>query len=124
MEPSRDDLQALRERGLTRKQIAEQFGVTLATVRRWIRTLDVPQPAGPRRPRAPKERLNFDGGIIVPLGDGLTLIERAHDVLGARFVERRGFGYYLDGTPANVDRITAAVAAAMAVLTRGRRRPG
>ena len=40
--------------------------------------------------------------------DRPPLMERCAEVLGARLVEKRHYGFFLDGKPANTDKIVAA----------------
>ena len=107
MNPSREQLIGLRfEQGMTREDIAEHFDVSIATVRRWIKEMDIPRP---RRSQKPKQKnLTRLGEIIAPAGDGRNRMERAQIVLGGRLIEKIGFGYYLDGYPADIDTILAA----------------
>lgn len=112
-EPSREDLIELRfEHNMTREDIAERYGVSTATVRRWIRDFDIPRPRSSRKNR---------DGSVTPIGeliaepdDGFTVLERAQLVLGPRLLERPGYGYYLDGRPAHIDRIIEAAEQARA----------
>lgn len=106
--PSREKLIELRfEKGMTREDIAEYFDVSIATVRRWIKELDVPRPTRRARPKKPKH-LTSAGEIVAKLGDGYNKLERAKMKLGGRLIEKPGYGYYLDGRPAHVDRIIEA----------------
>lgn len=108
MTPTRDDLIHLREKeGLTREQIAEHYEVSLATVRRWIKELNVPRPSKQVRYKAPSP-LSRLGEIIADPDDGKTVLERAMDTLGDRVTEKRGYGYMLDGKPASTQRIVHA----------------
>ncbi len=113
--PDRDTLLALREQGLTREQIAETMGVSMTTVRKWIRELGVPRP--PTRNKRDLSRTS--PGPTMRLDDGMTLLELAREMLGERFKDIRGRGYYIDGTPAHIDRIRAVVDEELAVR-RGR----
>lgn len=106
--PSRERLIELRfEKAMTREDIAEHFEVSIATVRRWIKEMDVPRPSRRTRPKRPKH-LSPSGEIVAKLDDGYNTMERARITLGGRLVVRRGYGYYLDGKPAHVDEILAA----------------
>lgn len=102
-EPTRADLMVLRfEHNMTRENIADLYGVSTATVRRWIRDLDIPRP----RSRNNQGRKTAPiGEAIADADDGFTVLEKAQLVLGARLLERPGFGYYLDGRPAHIDKI-------------------
>lgn len=97
--PTRDDLIRLREKeGMTREQIAEHYDVSLTTVRRWIKELKVPRPSKQARVQQTRH-LSREGAIIADPDDGMTVMERARSILGARCTERRGVGYILDGRP-------------------------
>jgi hypothetical protein len=105
--PNREALIRLREvQNLTRAEIAAHYSVSVATVRRWIRDMDIPRPArrSPRRDRKPDPAPVPD---MAGPGDGYTALEQARIVLGPRVLERRGYGYYLDGTPSSAERIIA-----------------
>jgi len=106
-QPSRDELIDMRTKGMTRAEIADHFDVKIATVRRWIRIMNIPRPAGRSR-RSRNDRTSATGEIIALPDDGYTLMEKAEMILGSRLKERRGFGYYLDGRPARTDAILAA----------------
>lgn len=106
--PTRDELIHLREtEGMTRDQIAEHYNVSLTTVRRWIKELDVPRPTKQARNSA-KNPLTRFGEIIAEPDDGITVMDRAKDILGDRLTERRGCGYVLDGRPSSVDQVVKA----------------
>jgi hypothetical protein len=92
---------------MTREGIAEYFNVSIATVRRWIKEMDVPRPTRRTRPKRPKH-LTTSGGIIAKPGDGYNSLERAKMILGGRLIEKPGYGYYLDGRPAHIDDILKA----------------
>lgn len=103
--PSREKLIELRfEKSMTREDIAENCGVSIATVRRWIKELDVPRPTRRARARRPKF-LTSIGEIVADAGDGYNRFERARKVLQGRVVDRHGRGYYLDGRPASAEFI-------------------
>ena len=98
MTPTRDELIDLREgKKLTREKIAEHYDVSLTTVRRWIKELDIPRPTRVKIKRPP--HISRNGYIIAILDDGYTVIERALRILGPRALEKRGRGYFLDGMP-------------------------
>jgi hypothetical protein len=103
----REDIVKLREQGKTREEMAEILDVSLSTVRRLIRVYGVPRPSKNAR-RTRESRISRFGEIIGDPGNGLTLLEQAIDILEDRFQERRGYGYYLDGRPASVDKIIDA----------------
>lgn len=108
MTPTKELLIELRfKKGMTREDIAEHFDVSIATVRRWIKEMDVPRPSRRTRPKR-ANHLTSSGEIVGKTDDGYTTLERAQMKLGSRLVERPGFGYYLDGRPAHIDRILEA----------------
>lgn len=53
--------------------------------------------------RLPREK----GYVVVPVGDGLTTLERAMEILGDRAKETRK-GFMLDGKLCNTDKIIHA----------------
>lgn len=53
--------------------------------------------------RLPREKAY----IVVPMGDGLTTLERAIEILGDRVKETRQ-GFVLDGKVCNTDKLFAA----------------
>lgn len=106
--PTRDDLIRLREdEGMTREQIADFYDVSLTTVRRWIKDLKVPRPSKQAR-NLPSKPLTRFGEIVADPDDGITVMERAEQILGDRFSERRGLGYFLDGRPVSSRRVVEA----------------
>lgn len=107
MTPKREDIIKLREGGMTREQIAAHYNVSTTTVRRWIKTLNIPRPSRNARDKRGKH-LTKSGEIIAPVDDGFTVLDRAKLLLGPRLVEKRWAGYFLDGTPVGVDKIIAA----------------
>lgn len=109
MTPTLEKMIELREKqGLTREEIAEHYGVSVTVVRRWIKDLGVP-----RRTRKTKTRrhkhLSSSGEIIAKPDSGLTTLDRAKIKLKERLVERRGYGYYLDGRPVSIFTVLQAV---------------
>jgi len=106
--PTRDELIRLREdEGMTREQIAEHFEVSLTTVRRWIKEMNVPRPSKQARSQT-KQPVSRFGEIIAEPDDGITIMERAEHILGERLETRRGLGYFLDGRPANTRKVVEA----------------
>lgn len=106
--PTRDDLIRLREdAGMTREQIADYYDVSLTTVRRWIKELKVPRPSKQAR-NQPKKPLTRYGELVADPDDGITIMERAEQILGSRLETRRQLGYFLDGRPVNTRRIVEA----------------
>lgn len=104
--PSRQEIITLRERGLTRDRIAEHFGVSVTTVRRWIKQYDIPRPT--KNARNQRAHISKTGEIIAPLRDERTVLEKAIDILGPRFQDKGWKGYWLDGRPVNVQKIIHA----------------
>jgi len=103
--PTRDDLINLREtEGMTREQIAKHYNVSLTTVRRWIKDMNIPRPTKQARNTHASHLTRF-GEIVAEPDDGITVMERAETILGARLTVRRGYGYYLDGKPANTEKV-------------------
>lgn len=103
--PTRDDLIRLREdEGMTRDQIAKHYEVSLTTVRRWIKDLKIPRPTKQAR-NQPRKPLTRFGEIVAEPDDGMTIMERAEQILGPRLTERRGVGYILDGRPVSSRRV-------------------
>lgn len=106
--PTREKLIELRfEKGMTREDIAEHYDVSIATVRRWIKEMEVPRPSRRSRPKRPKH-LTSSGEIVAKADDHYNKLERARITLEGRVVERSGRGYYLDGKPASAEEIIAA----------------
>lgn len=105
--PTRQDIIDLREQGKTREQIAEHYDVSVTTVRQWIKAMDIPRPSKQARHRR-ETHLSRDGGIIIPVGDDRTTMEKAEEALGDRLTEKRGMGYFLDGRPASIYKIMEA----------------
>lgn len=110
MVPARETLVELRfTKQMTREDIAEYYGVNVATVRRWIKELGVPRPA--RRKTPPRAaHLTSSGEIVTPITNdqAYTTLENARILLEGRLIVRHGYGYYLDGRPAHIDNILAA----------------
>ncbi len=103
MTPSRNDIIHLREdKGMTREQIAEHYDVSVGTVRRWIKDLNIPRPTRRSRPES-LVNMTPSGGLIGRIDSGLTSLERAITILGSRFSEHRHKGYMLDGRPVNIN---------------------
>ena len=98
--PSKSELEQLREAGLTRKNIASQYGVSLSQVKRWISDLKVNKKII-SKPVILKQRVKSNR---LPDDAGMTVIERAKKILGPRLEMKRA-GYFLDGRICGVDRI-------------------
>lgn len=106
--PTREELIRLREdEELTREQIAAYYSVSLTTVRRWIKEMQVPRPTKQARLNK-NSHLSRYGEIISDPGDGLTLMDRVRANLGDRLTEKRGVGYFLDGRHVSTAKIVAA----------------
>ena len=104
--PNAEDLEALRDQGLTRQQIAEHYGVSLARVKRWIKQFDLPMKVKREEPVAsPEPVTNPDGGKS--FDEGLSLMDRCKNVLGRRMSEDHR-GYLLDGRPCSSMQIRRA----------------
>lgn len=103
--PSKEEMDALREAGKTRQQIADHFGVTLSAVKRWIASLGVVDRKSRRQPKEvtrPREKPRYQ-----PLDDGESLMDKAKAVLGKRMGEDHR-GYILDGRPCSSWQIVNA----------------
>lgn len=92
---------------MTREQIKDYYGVSLTTVRRWIKELKVPRPSKQARNTQSRHLTRF-GEIVAEPDDGLTVMERATAILGSRLTEKRGMGYFLDGRPVSSAKVVAA----------------
>lgn len=102
--PDREELVRLRQQGFTRDEIATYYNVSLSRVKRWIKELDIPSTL---TSVDGKTKLKASEGAILPEDYGLTLIERAHKILGRR-VGRKYGGYTLDGRVVRVDVLIRA----------------
>lgn len=100
--PNLEDIIALREKGMSRKQMAEYYGVTLSRVKRWIVELKIPKAVRRFRKKAVGARFE----------EGLTLVEKARMMLGKRMSEDFR-GYLLDGRPVRVDVLLRAAGLAI-----------
>jgi hypothetical protein len=103
--PTKEELEQHRADGKTREQLATIYGVPLSQIKRWISSLKVSKKlvrreAYPSVPKQVRSRIHDD--------EGLTIMERAKRILGARLREQRGVGYVLDGKVANTDAILKA----------------
>lgn len=124
--PPKATIEALRTMGLTRQDIADQFGVSLPTVKAWIRKYGI---AAPERKRKPKKDPFIGAAVemgtllprdrrsqkIIPLGENVSLMDRCKQVLGKRMSEDHR-GYVLDGRPAS--SIQVANAAGIPLVAR------
>ena len=100
--PTKEDLEEYRELGYTRQEIADYYGVTLAQVKRWISEFNVPKKVTPKTQTGGGK---ISRSLSLPPDFGLTLIEKAQEVLGSRMVYDRHRGYFVDGQPMSTDRI-------------------
>lgn len=104
--PSKDELHTLRDvERKTREEIADKYGVSLSTVKRWIRLLEVPKKTNKKRQ---KIKIGIRGEIVAHIHDEKPLLEQAKDVLGNRLRICPIKGYVLDGFPCGVDKIIKA----------------
>ena len=94
--PTREKLIELRQEG-TREEIANQYGVSVSTVRRWVRKYKL-QRQRKVLPTTMKPS-NLDWGV--------TIIDKAKMILGGRITESRD-GYRLDNRACNTDDILLA----------------
>jgi hypothetical protein len=102
--PSKNELQALRDSGASRADMAEEYGVSLSRMKRWISDLSItPRPSkqDPAKPEREK------AAVILPITTGLSLMERCQKILGRRMGEDHR-GYLLDGRPASSAQILRA----------------
>lgn len=102
--PTQKDLKEFRELGYTRQEIADHFGVTLAQVKRWISELNVPKKVT-QRSASEGEESRITRSLSLPADYGMTLMEKAQEVLGPRLVYKKHVGYFVDGQPRSCDAI-------------------
>lgn len=99
--PNKGELQKLRDRGLTRLEIADKYNVSVSSVKDWLSVMDISKKFEPKSKdnttdsnksknliRLPPETLSYD--------EGLPLMEKAKLRLGERLTVKGG-DYYLDG---------------------------
>jgi len=94
--PTKAELQGHRDKGWSREEIADHYGVGLTTVKRWIKLLGIgPRTTrnSPKKPKAKKEP---------KLEEGYTIMDILAFRLGDRLGENKN-GYTLDGKPCNLD---------------------
>lgn len=95
--PEKSELVALRkEEKLTRKEIAEKYGVSVETVKRWVRFYKIQ--------RRKKYEVNMKGQTNPPQ---LNKIELAKRILGSRMESTKMF-WKLDGKPCNTEDLLRA----------------
>ena len=104
--PTKEELEALRDAGKTREQIAEIYGVSLSQVKRWISSRKVRKKII-RKDNESKPLVVTRHPSIID-DDGLPLMERAQRILGDRLTEKRGIGYRLDGRVCSIERVLEA----------------
>lgn len=104
--PSRAELLALRNQGMTRDQMAAHYKVSLSVVKDWIRDANLPPPPPPKSRRIKK--LDYSRGDSSSLDYVPSPFEQAKKILGDRLEERRGAGYFLDGKPIKAEVIFEA----------------
>jgi len=104
--PPKDELEALRNAGKSRDEIARYYGVSLSRVKRWIKLHDIKTSPEPHKvhlsARNKAEKRRAEG-----VEDGLTVIEKARVILGKRLSEDYR-GYLLDGRPVRIDTLARA----------------
>lgn len=104
--PPKAEIEALREGGKSREEIAEVYGVSLSRVKRWIAELEIAPSIAPRKSHQ-RARNKAEQRRALGAEDGLTLIEKARVILGKRMSEDYR-GYLLDGRPVRVDALARA----------------
>lgn len=85
----------------TNIEIAEKYGVSTSTVKRWIRSYNIPHREKNTTSHIINERKKPSPQT------GLGLMDRARSILGSRLTEDR-IGYKLDGRYARTDSILKA----------------
>ena len=100
--PTKEELEKLRELGLTRQGIADHYNVSIAQVKRWIASFEVSKKTR-SRPIIGSARVSR--GISLPPNYGITLVEQAQNLLGSRMTHDRHKGYCVDGRPMKVTDI-------------------
>lgn len=102
--PTQKDLKEFRELGYTRQEIADYYGVTLAQVKRWISEFNVPKKVT-QRSKFGGDEGKISRSLSLPPDYGMTLMEKAQEVLGPRLVYLKHKGYFVDGRPMSCERI-------------------
>lgn len=99
----------LRSQHMKRHEIAATLSITFFQLKRIIASSNIP-------PRATKQQ-ERDAAIlarktppssVIPVDDGMSLMDKAKSILGARIGERKNMGYTLDGVLCNTDKILRA----------------
>lgn len=104
--PSTEELNKLREAGLTRIQIAVKYDVPLSTVKKWLRDIDIVPRSNKAEASKPRVRVR-EKDRNAKLNQE-SLMEKAKNILGDRMTEKRHIGYLLDGRPVSSWRIAQA----------------
>ena len=102
--PSAEMISAMRKNGMTRQEIAGEFNVSLARVKRWITSLDL---ANKNSKSPSKEDQKLSTVTARSFDDGLSLMERCKIILGRRMGEDYR-GYLLDRLPCSSMQIRRA----------------
>lgn len=100
--PTKEELEELRELKYSRSEIAEHFGVSLAQVKRWLTDYDITKR---NRKKVTIDSARVSRGIPLPTNYGVTLVEQAQNILGTRMVHDKHHGYKVDGRPMKVTDI-------------------
>lgn len=98
--PSKEELEKLRNE-MTRQEIAEHFGVTMAVVKNWVTDMNLDRKVVRKKSN---KKIKAKECIEPSIDSGLPLMEKAKRRLGARLTENKA-GYWLDGRPARSDKI-------------------
>lgn len=104
--PPVEELNKLREAGLTRIQIAVKYDVPLSTVKKWLRNIDIIPRANKSENSKPKVRIREKNKISNLNHE--SLMEKAKNILGDRMTEKKHLGYLLDGRPVSSWQIARA----------------
>jgi len=104
--PPKEELEALRDGGKNRDEIAAYYKVSLSRVKRWIQHHDIKATSEPRQAHV-RARSRTEQRRAIGEDDGLTLIEKARVILGKRLSEDYR-GYLLDGRPVRIDTLARA----------------
>lgn len=100
--PTLEEMLILREK-LTNIQIAELYGVSPSTVKRWVKRLKI----APREPKN-KDVEDKPRPVPLPVDSGISLMDQCKQILGGRMTEKTGQGYMLDGRPVSSMQIIKA----------------
>lgn len=100
--PTKKELEELRDLKYSRAAIAAKYGVSLAQVKRWLTDHDITN-RGRKKVTIDSARVNR--GVSLPTNYGITLVEQAQTLLGSRMVHDKHHGYKVDGRPMKVTDI-------------------